>query len=87
MKVVAKPVDAIAVFIVGRPPRPCKFKYKCRDGKLFTVNVDNVVEVDERMISGRKSFVYQCQSTFGDFERVYELRYFTDTAGWELYKI
>ncbi|MGI6211302.1 MAG: hypothetical protein ACOYJJ_01830 [Anaerovoracaceae bacterium] len=87
MKIVARPVDMIAVFYEGKRPMPWRFRYLDPGGELVTVQVDRVISTEDRRIAGISTYNYCCQSRIRSEERRYELKYFLKDARWELYKI
>ena len=89
MRVVAEPVDMIAVFRKrnGCRPVPYKFRYTDRYGEGVEVRVDKVLSIEDLKIGGIDTYNYTCQSLIGDMLRIYVLKYFLAQSRWELYKI
>lgn len=87
MKIVALPVDTVAVFLRGKHPAPYKFKYEDREGLRKEVRVDQILEMETRKFGGVETIIYRCQSTIEGMELRYELKYILKDARWELYKI
>ena len=87
MKIVAKPINVIAVFNEGRRPVPRKFRYEDDSGTTCEVTVDKVNETEEMRIAGIDSIVYRCQSEIGREIKLYELKFVISSYSWELYKI
>lgn len=87
MKIVAKPVDAIAVFKGSGHPRPYKFRLRNADGSGQEVRVDQVISAEERRVAGIQTIVYDCQSTVDGVQKRYQLKYLVRECRWELYKI
>ena len=87
MKILARPVDAIAVFKESKYPMPYRFRFAETDGSVEDVIVDRIYSIDERKIAGTRAYVYRCQSIIGGVERIYELKYLIEEAKWQLYKI
>ena len=87
MKILARPVQAIAVFKESKYPMPYRFKYEETDGSMRDVTVDRIYFINEQKIAGIWSYVYRCQSVMDGQELVYELKYLLDEARWQLYKM
>ena len=87
MKIVAKPVDMIAVFYQGRHPVPHKFKYLCPDDSMKYIHVEQSLSSQVRKAGNSEVILYQCQSCIEGEARRYELKFFLKEARWELYKI
>lgn len=87
MKIVAKPVDAIAVFTAGEPPRPYKFRFYQDSGERTEVTVGSIYSIERSRLAGIDALVYTCQSEVGCKEKLYQLKYITGEYRWELYKI
>jgi len=87
MKIVAKPIDMIAVFKGSGRPLPYKFRFRDEDGSEREVRVDQILLAEERRIAGIQTILYDCQSTAGDVEKRYQLKYLVRECRWELYKI
>ena len=87
MKIVAKPVDAVAVFTEREFPRPCKFRFYQDSGEKTEVKVDRIHTVERSHLAGIDALVYHCQSVIGREEKLYQLKYIIGECRWELYKI
>lgn len=87
MKIVAKPVDAVAVFKRTGRPLPYKFRFREEDGTDREVQVERIFLVEERRIAGIRTLLYDCQSAVGGVQRRYQLKYLIQDCRWELYKI
>ncbi|MEE0515714.1 MAG: hypothetical protein UC961_08690 [Emergencia sp.] len=87
MKIVAKPVDAVAVFTAGEPPRPCKFRFYQASGERIEVEVGRIHSIERSRLAGIDALVYTCQSAVGCKEKLYQLKYIIGEYRWELYKI
>ena len=86
MKILAQPIDAVAVFAREKPPMPYKFKYVHGDEKC-EIRVDKVLHIENRRIAGIPAIVYSCQSVVDGLEKRYELKYLPSSCRWELYKM
>ena len=89
MKIVARPVDMIAVFYASdsKTPAPRRFRYSEPDGERMEINVDQVISIESRRFAGIDTIVYKCQSEIAGILRLYELKYIIGEYRWELYKI
>ncbi len=87
MRIVAKPVDAIAVFKGAGRPLPYKFRFRREDGTEQEVQVEQIFLVEERRIAGIKTLLYDCQSAMEGVQCRYQLKYLIQECRWELYKI
>lgn len=87
MKIVARPVDMIAVFYQGRHPVPHKFKYLSPDGSMKYIHVERIFASEVRKNGNSEIILYQCQSRIEGEAKRYELKFFLKEARWELYKI
>ncbi len=61
MKIVARPVEAVAVFYRGEYPEPRKIRYEDRDGVRKTISVDKILE-SEPLRFGSVEFIFMLQS-------------------------
>lgn len=86
MKVVAKPIDMIAVFSKEGIPTPVRFKY-CDDETAMVIKVDRVIIREAEKLAGNNMVVFRCQSTIDNIQKVYELKYELSTCKWILFKI
>ena len=86
MKIVARPIDTIAIFRRGTHPMPRKFRFAREDGSLQEVQVDRVLSVEPRRIAGIPTLLYDCQSVLDQVEHRYQLKYLIGDCRWELYK-
>lgn len=87
MKIVAKPINVIAVFNHDHTPSPRKFRYESDSGETVEVTVDKVTETEKLRIAGIDSIIFRCQSMISGITTLYELKYVISTYSWELYKI
>lgn len=87
MKLVAKPIDVLAVFMIRDKPRPYRIRFKGEEGEDIVIKIEKVISVEEKNVPGVKTFVYECQSTKGADAFRYQLLYKPDSSSWLLYKI
>ena len=86
MKILAKPVQMIAVFDEKGVPTPLRFKIE-EDGAPCVVNVDKIISTETVRPAGIDAFVFLCQSEIHGVMKQYELIYRVKPHQWELYKI
>ncbi len=87
MKIVAKPIDVIAVFSGRKKPIPYKFKFYDASEEKVEIAVSKIQCVEERKLAGIDTLIYTCQSEFFGIEKIYQLKYIIGQYRWELYKI
>lgn len=91
LKVVAKPIDMIALFLHnGSPadyPRPLRFRLENDDKSICVIKVDRIIEKSTEKFVGNNMLVFRCQSLIEGQEKVYELKYEMRTCRWILFKI
>jgi hypothetical protein len=87
VRIVAKSVDAVAVFRGTNRPLPYKFRFREEDGTEKEVLVERIFLVEERRIAGIRTLLYDCQSAVDGVQRRYQLKYLIQDCRWELYKI
>ena len=86
MKIVAKPIKMIAVFDEKGFPNPLRFRVE-ENGSWQTVNVDNIVSIEQIRPAGMEAIVFVCQSEIVGSLKQYEVIYRIKPHQWELYKI
>jgi len=86
VKIVAKPVQMIAVFDEKGVPTPLRFKIE-EDGLPHVVKVDKIISTETVKPAGMDAFVFRCQSQIRGVLKLYELIYRVKPHQWELYKI
>ncbi len=87
MKIVAKPIDVVAVFTGGKKPVPYKFKFYEDSGERVEVSIDRIQCVEESRLAGIPALIYTCQSEICGIEKIYQLKYIIGQYRWELYKV
>ncbi len=87
MKIVAKPIDMIAVFYEEKTPRPYKFRITEENGERQEVTIEKIIQVETSQLAGTKSLIYTCQSNVLDKVWTYQLKYIIERYRWELYKV
>ena len=86
MKILAKPVQMIAVFDEKGIPVPLRFKVD-ENGAAHVINVDKIVSSETIRPAGMDAFVFRCQSEIRGALNQYELIFRVKPHQWELYKI
>ena len=89
MKIVLKPVTAIAVFHCDNDiPIPYKFKYYNEKGNEVIITVGKLLSREKYSdVPGPEYILYDCQSKICGVEKRYTLKYFIEKCQWQLYKI
>lgn len=86
MKIVAKPIEMIAVFDENGKPKPIRFKIKESDSN-HVISVDKIISTEVRRPAGMEAYLFVCQSEIEGVLKLYELIYRVKQHLWELYKI
>lgn len=55
--------------------------------KAVTIQFSKITIRDEEKLAGNQTMIYKYQSTIGDAEKVYELKYELSICKWYLYKM
>lgn len=87
MKVLAVPIEMIAWFNENGIPTPLRFKIESADDLRNIIKVDKVIQIDKEKTAGNVIYIFKCQSSIDQFERVYELKYELSSCKWMLYKM
>ncbi len=87
MKIVARPIETIALFCGVAPPRPLRFRFSGEDGSWVVVRVEQILETRKDRTGGCDSYLYLCQSLVQGQRRRYEIKYLVAETRWVLYKI
>ncbi len=88
MKLLRWPVEMIAWFDYEGKPTPIRFRVPPKDGKgavIVTIGCAQV-QADTKLV-GNRIITFRCQSIVNGVERIYEIRYESDTCKWYLYKM
>ncbi len=86
MKIVAKPIEVLAVFSANGDIRPYRFRITSEE-QTQTIKIDRVVHVEEEKVAGIHAIHFDCRSRIDDREIMYQLRYQTQEQCWILFKI
>lgn len=87
MKVVAKPVDVIALFGLKGVPEPIRFRMQDKSNEYITIKIDKVVQTQREKLAGNHMMVYTCRSCIQGSDKMLVLKYEIDTMKWMLFKI
>lgn len=87
LKVIAKPIDMIALFLHNGSPSPLRFRLENDDKSISVIKVDRIIEKSVEKLAGNNMLVFRCQSLIDGQEKVYELKYEARTFRWILFKI
>lgn len=86
MKMIRAPIDMIAIFHIGEPPEPVRFRYNYMR-KNYEIKVGKVIDLRKEYVGQVTDYIYKCKSLIGRRERTYELKYHGRDAHWELVRI
>lgn len=86
MKIVAKPIEVLAVFSPDGKIRPYRFRIPSEEIPKSVV-VDRVLNTQEEKIAGIHAIRFDCRSVIDEREVLYQLRYQTQDQCWILFKI
>lgn len=84
MKVVAKPIQMIAWFNKDGSINPIRFKIE-EDGDKV-IKVDRVLKTERERLAGNIMEKFICSSIIDGIERLYEIKYDSNTYKWILFK-
>lgn len=84
MKVVAKPIQMIAWFNKDGSINPIRFKIE-EDGEKV-IKVDRVIKAERERLAGNIMEKFTCYSVIDGIEKLYEIKYDSNTYKWILFK-
>ncbi|MGG7143449.1 hypothetical protein ACQPVP_08280 [Clostridium nigeriense] len=84
MKVVAKPIQMIAWFNKDGSINPIRFKVE-EDGDKV-IKVDRVLKTERERLAGNIMEKFTCSSVIDGIEKLYEIKYDSNTYKWILFK-
>ena len=84
MKVVAKPIQMIAWFNKDGSINPIRFKIE-EDGEKV-IKVDRVIKAERERLAGNIMEKFICSSVIDGIEKLYEIKYDSNTYKWILFK-
>lgn len=87
MKIIAKPIEVIAVFNEMGVPTPIKFRIRNNDSTTSVIKIENVLFKENEKLAGNIMIIFRCQSIVLGTQRTFELKYELSTCKWMLYKM
>lgn len=87
MKVINKGIDMICRIDETGIPKPIKFQITEDDESIQIIQIDKILHAECEKKAGNKMYVYTCQVTIYDMEKIIVLKYFIDECRWILFKI
>lgn len=87
MKLIAKPIDMVVWTDKSGMINPVRFRITNKDEGEAVIKVDRVMARDKERFNGNKMYIYKCQSSINNKQKVFELKYELDTCKWMLWKI
>lgn len=85
MKIVAKPVDMLALFDVAGLIHPLRFRLEEDQGMV--IKVDEVFSRNFENKAGIAVLTFDCASIINNQRKVYQLKYEIEKNKWVLFKI
>jgi len=87
MKVLAQPIEMISYANEKGEIRPLRFRLQIGDEPLKVIKIDKVIFKQLEKFAGNPMILYRCQSTEGNVEKLFEIKYELSTCKWLLYKM
>ena len=87
MKVLAQPIEMISYTNEKGEIRPLRFRLQIGDEPLKVIKIDKVIFKQLEKFAGNPMILYRCQSTEGNVEKLFEIKYELNTCKWVLYKM
>lgn len=84
MKVVAKPIEMIALLSEEGVPQPLRFRM---DDSGKGIDVEQVAETHLGKLAGNNMYVFTCQSEICGKLKKYEFKFELSTCKWMLFKV
>lgn len=85
MKVVAKPVDMLALFDVAGRIHPIRFRLE--EDERIVIKVDEIFSRSFEKKAGIPVYIFDCISRINGESRAYQLKYEIEDNRWILFKI
>lgn len=85
MKVVAKPIDMLALFDVAGHIHPIRFRLE--EDERVVIKVDEIFSRSFEKKAGIPVYVFDCISTIEGQRKAYQLKYEIEDNKWILFKI
>lgn len=83
MRIVAKPIECVAIFEKNDRPKPIRFRYKDSVEKEHVIHVHRITDISISKMAGIDALVYTCYTN----EKLYELKFELDACIWYLFRI
>lgn len=87
LKIIAKPIEVIAVFNEMGIPTPIKFRIKNNDSTTSVIKIDSILFKENEKLAGNNMIIFRCQSIVLGTQKIFELKYELNTCKWMLYKM
>lgn len=87
MKVVAKPIEVIPYTDAKGDIRPLRMKFEVEGNPAIVVKIDRIIEKHIEKLAGNYMWLFRCQSTINNTQRIFELKYELETCKWIIFKI
>lgn len=87
MKVINKDIEMWCLFDTTGLPEPKKFRITNEDGQQQVIKIERIVKRDLEKLAGNRMFIYTCQSTINDEQRLLTIKYEIDTCKWFIFKM
>lgn len=87
MKVINKKIDMLCRIDAEGTPRPIKFQVYEDDETPVVIHIDRILHTEFEKKAGNKTYVYTCQITVYDTEKIVVLKYFIEECRWMLFKM
>lgn len=87
MKVSDHPIEMISYTDIKGNIKPLRFRLQIENEPLKVIKIDKIIFKQLEKFAGNPMILYRCQSTDGDMEKVFEIKYELNTCKWILYKM
>ncbi|MCX7773365.1 MAG: hypothetical protein N2376_09670 [Clostridia bacterium] len=87
MKVLMKSVDMICLSSSDGNIKPLKFRFQEGNQESRIIKIDRILDKKEEKLAGNRMLIFTVQSVLDGVERVFEMKYETQTFKWYLYKL
>ena len=87
MKIIARPIEVLAVTDTLGNMSPLKFKAKTKSNEDIVISVDKVESRELEKMAGNKMLLYKCKGVVGEKQRDFELKFEIRSCKWMLWKM
>jgi len=87
MKVLAQPIEVISYTNDKGEIRPLRFRLQIEDEPMKVIKINKIIHKQLEKFAGNPIILYRCQSSEGNVEKVFEIKYELSTCKWLLYKM